>query len=293
MILTPVRKFATKTCSNIGSNFAKSKTLQKVGKFFEADGFNMGGAAFNTLILSAVVAPRMIQARDADERREILTRDATTILTLLFAMKGLKAGFSKAMSKVNGLVLTNKGAAEGKNVVAKAFDYIKPSGISSLSSGQITSKYGQISTKDELVKLLEYVKNGKGNIAKVLNTGKELAGETAHALGDISKKGADEIIDMVKKAPEEKLSGILNILKDVENPLTKAGKKVNALLEAGSLGIIISFLGFGLPAINKKITEKNHMKNKVLNREPLPAPLFNNSLKITPNQKEVFKQFLG
>ncbi len=284
---------ARRACTQIGQNMKSGKGLQKAAKFFEADGFNMNTIAFNTLLLSAVIGPRILQARDADERREILTRDSITILTILFAMKGLKAGFSKLMTKPTGLVLAKDGpnTKNCKNIFSKFYDYIRPSGVAAMSSEQIASKYGNITSKEDLTKLVKFLGENGGDPSKALNLNRELSEVTTEALGDIKGKGAKEIIELIEKDTNGKVNNLIKKLTDINNPLTKAGKRVNAWFQAGSLGLVVSFIGFGLPALNKKLTTKNHQKNTQLNNAALPRPLFNNNY--TQLQRETFKDFIG
>ena len=75
----------------------------KLNKFTEGRGMNPGRGAFLALISVCTLIPRFMQARDADERSEILRRDVTSILTITFAMKAIKAGLSALMAKKSGL----------------------------------------------------------------------------------------------------------------------------------------------------------------------------------------------
>ena len=297
MAISAIRSTLAKGVEQVGSKFQASKVMKNANKFFETDGFNMGSTAFNTLIMTAVVLPRLVQARDNDERREILTRDMTTVLTLLFAMKGINAGLSKLVSNATGLVLTNKPNASGKNVLAKAFDYIRPSGIRAMNDKEIISKYGQITNKESLIKLFEYIKDGGGNIAKTLNIKGDLAKNVKSALGDIKDMGADDIINKVKGMSEESLKGITDILKSPNNPIAKKCKGISGWFQAGALGVIIGFLGFGLPAINKIMTSKAHAKDKNGKQEEKPTETKYFSLSSVMNlkegEKQAFSKFIG
>ncbi len=293
MSISGIKGIVANGCENIGKKFSTSKVLKKANKFFETDGFNFGSTAFNSLVMGAVILPRFIQARDNDERREILTRDTTTIATLLFAMKGINAGLSKAVSKATGLVLTNKPNASGKNAFAKIYDYIRPSGIRAMSEKEILSKYGQIANKDSFVKLLEYVKDGGGDIAKTLNIKGDLADGVKSALGNIKGMSADDIINKVKEMSEDSLKGIVKVLESPNNPIATKCKHISAWFQGGALAVIIGFLGFGLPAINKVMTSRAHAKNK--NDKPVEAEYFSLSSVINMNEgeKRAYSKFIN
>lgn len=261
-IFAPVKK----AVSNLGSKVCSSTKLQKINKFFEPDGISMAPYAFMGLISGFVVVPRVIKARDADERREILTRDVLTIATLLFAMKALSAGFSKIASKKTGLVLTNGKVDKSAGIFKKLGAYLHPNGgVSAMSNENIISKYTHIEDKRTLGNFLDYIHTNDGDVRKVLTLDNKNNGVLTKAakevFGDgIGNMSAEDIIGKVKAADANKLEPLLKVLNSDANPLVKTAKGVNAWLQAGSLGVIVSLLGFGLPAINKAITNKKYEK---------------------------------
>jgi hypothetical protein len=260
-IITPVKD----AVSNLGSKVCKSVKLQKINKFFEPDGISIAPYAFMALISGFVVAPRVVKARDDDERREILTRDVLTVATLLFAMKALSAGFSKLASKKTGLVLTNGKVGKGAGFLKKLGAYFHPNGgVSAMSNEDIISKYTHIGDKRTLGNFLDYISTNDGDIKKVLTLdskkGGVLSQATKEVFGNIDEMEAEDIIKTVRTADSEKLAPLIKVLNSDKNPLVKTAKGVNAWLQAGSLGVIVSFLGFGLPAINKLVTNKKYEK---------------------------------
>ncbi len=261
-IFTPVKK----AVSNLGAKVCSSTKLQKINKFFEPDGISIAPYAFMGLISGFVVAPRVVKARDDDERREILTRDVLTVATLLFAMKALSAGFSKIASKKTGLVLTNGKLDKNAGILKKLGAYFHPNGgISAMSSDDIISKYTHIEDKKTLGNFLDYIHTNEGDVKKVLMADAKKSGPLSKAakevLGEnIGDMKAEDIIQKIKSADEGTLSGLIEILKSKNNPLVKTAKGVNAWLQASSLGVIVSFLGFGLPAINRAVTNKKYEK---------------------------------
>ncbi len=261
-IFAPVKK----AVSNLGSKVATSAKLHSVNKFFEPDGVSLAPYAFMCLLSGFVIVPRVIKARDNDERREILTRDVLTIATLLFAMKGLSAGFSKFASKKTGLILTNGKVDKNANIFKKLGAYLHPNGgIKAMSSDDIISKYTRIEDKKTLGNFLDYIQTNDGDVKKVLTLDSKKNGALSQATkevfgGSIDNMKAEDVIQTIKSADDSTLAPLLRVLSSKDNPLVKAAKGVNAWLQAGSLGVIVSFLGFGLPAINRAVTNKRHEK---------------------------------
>ena len=206
-----------------GSENAKIRSvLNKVNNFAQGESFNPGRGAYYFLMGGCVILPRLIQAREPDEFREILTRDTTTVLTILFAMKGLKSGMCSAAQKKAGIPLVKD--TIGKNVpkLKRLAGYLNPDGgITAFNSSEINSRYSRIFSKDELVNMFKTVDKEGGNIAKMLSVetnggflsklfgrkketplfdaAKQMLGE------DFTTKTNDEIISMVEKiTPEDK-----------------------------------------------------------------------------------------
>ncbi len=297
----------------LGRNVQKDGSFaQKVNKFTEGRGMNSGRGAFLALISSCTLIPRFLQARDADERSEIVRRDVTTILTITFAMKAIKAGLSVLMAKKSGLPLTFTNIPENANGFKKALGYFQQKGTTAFSAEDITANYANIDGKETLTRFLNFVDNNKGNVGKVLTfdrakTGKGTDGVLTQAskklLGkdfDFTKPGKEIIAAIqAKDASNSAFDELSNILKDTStNPISKFGKGIGAKFETAALAVVVAFLGFGLPKLNEKMTKDKYFHNGNLRdtyenpnsgvpyREPLYYTL-NNS------QKMLFQSFLG
>ena len=267
-IAAPIANTVRQGFSKVGKNLLTSEKLQKLNKFVEPSGFSMAHGAFITLVCSCVMIPRLIKARDKDEKREIFTRDLITIAVMLLAMKAIRGGLADMMGRKTGLNLTqNLSKDQAAKGIKRLGQYINPmGGIDTLSRPQIESIYSKIDSKESLVKFLENLKNKGGDEAKALKAviqkgqseglseaGKKLFGENLDKM--------DNVVEIIKNADEATLSPILKVLNNVNNPLVKTAKSVNAWLQLGALGTVVSFLGFGLPAINKRITDAVHKKD--------------------------------
>ncbi len=285
----------------------------KLNKFTEGRGMNPGRGAFLALISVCTLIPRFMQARDADERSEILRRDVTSILTITFAMKAIKAGLSALMAKKSGLPLTFTNIPEDASKFKKALGYFQQKGTTAFSAEDITANYANIDGKETLTRFLDFVDNNKGNVGKVLTFDKgkgangadgALAAAAKKLLGgdfDFTKSGK-EIIAAIqgKDASNSAFTEIADILKDTNtNPISKFAKGINAKFETAALIAVVAFLGFGLPKLNEKMTKDKYLGSDGTIKDaykdpnidlPYRKPVLNS---FNSNQMMLFQSFLG
>ncbi len=168
------KKLGKTILNNKPEGAALSKGLNKVNDFFQGKSYNPGQGAYYVLMGGFVIAPRLLQAREPDEFREILTRDVTTVLTLLFAMKGLKSGMCSAAQKKAGLSLVKDSVGKDAGKFKRLLGYLNPNGgITALDSKQIISKYSGINSKDALVNTLTTLDKEGGSVAKMFSVEKQ------------------------------------------------------------------------------------------------------------------------
>ncbi len=285
----------------------------KLNRFTEGRGMNPGRGAFLALISLCTLIPRFLQARDNDERSEIIRRDVTSILTITFAMKAIKAGLSVLMAKKSGLPLTYTNIPENANPLRKALGYFQQKGMTAFSAEDITANYTNINGKEAITRFLNFVDDNKGNVGKVLTfdraktanskdgvltqAAKKLLGENF----DFTKSGKDIIAAVqAKDASHSAFEEITNILKDTNtNPISKFAKGINAKFETAALFAVVGFLGFGLPKLNEKLTKDKYLHNNGNIKDtyknpnvkiPYVKPAYNS---LNSNQKMLFQSFLG
>lgn len=292
--------------------------VQKANKFVEGRGMNPGRSAFLALVYSCTLIPRLLKARDKDERLEILRRDLVTVTTICFAMKALKAGSCQIAAKKTGLPLVDPVSLKDANPFVKALGYFQERGATAYSADDIAVNYSNVKGKDMLTRFLTFVDENNGNVGKVLTFdraktsifGKKtpdgpLTKASKKLLGnkfDFTQSGSD-IINAINKLDENNagFKAIEEALKnDKSNPVTRFGQGVSSKFETASLVAVAGFLGFGLPKLNEKLT-----KDKYFNKKdggtlkptyqnpnyPLPQYSFHNAL--NQNERNVFQAFLG
>lgn len=230
-VTSAISKGATKLGNAILDNKPEgaklSNGLRKVNDFIQGESFNPGRGAYYFLMGGCVIAPRLVQAREPDEFREILTRDIVTVLTILFAMKGLKSGMCTAAQKKAGIPLVEDLVGKNASKLKRLKGYLNPNGgITALDSHEINSRYSRIFTKDELVNTLKTVDKKGGKIADMFSVetkggfiSKLLGKEKKTPLLDAAKQMFGE--DFATKSNQELIEIVQNITP--ENKTAMAG----------------------------------------------------------------------
>ena len=310
-ISTATKKLGAKITSNRPDEAKTSKILRGINNFVEGESYNPGRSAYYALITSCVLVPRLIQAREPDEFREIATRDAITILTILFAMKGLKTGMCSFAQKKNGLVLIKDHMGKEAGKLTRLRGYFKANnGIDPLGKDDIIARYSNIKNKDQLVNMMTMVDKEGGDLSKMFsmetnkgflskinpfkknkNAETPLFDAAKKIFGDdFSKQTNEEMINTVRNiAPDnakareglDELIGIKaadgkdtikGVLNNDKNPITKYARNVSAWFETISLALVAGFLGFGLPKFNEQFTKRKHINKPGTNVERAAKP---------------------
>lgn len=321
----------SKMMADLGKQVSPDATgkLSKAAANLESDWINVARPMFYILITCFTLIPRVIEStkRDIesskksggpiqwDETANNLRRDVTTILTILFAMKGLGAVMAHKASKGSGIVLTNKILPDNANFMQKFKNFLSPDhGVQVLSKKQNTAQMSSFANMDELMRFFKDTQEKQGNLYKLLHIdakpqkGSEplLYNAAKKVFGDVIEKKDLSVDDLAKvladssdKIDKNALDELLNVLNDTKkNPLLKFGNKINAIFETVSLAIVTAFLGFGLPKINELIIKRKYLKdNNTLQKKyqnpdvQIPDYSILNNLK--PIEKQTYQYFLG
>lgn len=304
-----------------------TKLSKTIAPNVESDWINVARPIFLGLITTCTLIPRVIQSakRDIesskknggpvqwDETSNILRRDVTTIITILFAMKGLGSIMAHNASKRSGIVLTNKVLDDKTNPFKKFVEFFNSEGgVKVLSKKQNTAQMSSFANGDELARFFTSTEAQKGNLHKILNIDANAKGDKTPVLFNAAKKlfgeelvkkegvSAQELNDVLKaKADSQELKDFLAILNDTKNnPLLGFANKINAIFETVSLALVTGFLGFGLPKINELIIKRKYLKdNNTLQakyQDPnVQIPAYNLLHNLKPMEKQAFQYFLG
>lgn len=319
----------SKLMSDIGEKVGPGQKswLSKNAQSLESNWVNVARPIFYTLITCFTLVPRLIQStkRDIasskknggpvqwDETSNILRRDITTILTILFAMEGMGAAMGLNASKKSGIVLTSDILKKDDSLFKKFIKIFNPEGgVKVLSKAETNAQMSNFADLDQLMRFLNDTETNKGNIYKLLHIDAGSNKGDGSIFYNAAKKVFGEIIDNkdvkfaqlvehLKKNPPaaSDVNELLGVLNDAsKNPLLKFANKTNAIFQTVSLAIVTGFLGFGLPKINDFIIKRKYLKdNNTLHPKyddlnfPIPAYSILNSLQ--PFERETYQYFLG
>ena len=272
------------------ASFVKKLTgnniIGKMAQGIEFDGCNLSFPLLLGVMGFGILLPRTMQAKDKYDKEEILRRDLVTCITMCFAEKELRKGFSKLNEKNSGLVLAAKEQGfKDKSIFRRFFDYLRPEkGVRVLSTDQIISKYSGIDKyKDGIKGFCEFIEGQGGNLGKVFS----LTDDSKQIVQNLLAKDGHDIATASNSAIKETLSKAIDsddvkklteLFKDKNNPWVNKAKTLNARFTALSVLILVPvFLGFLLPWINEKSTKKRinmeqaeNNKNNKINNIQLP-----------------------
>ena len=103
------------------------------------------------------------------EINEILLRDTTSALSVVFAVPILTKVFVNAYENSKGFVLTNKASAK-ETGFKKFLDVINPySKLEALSIADLNAIYGNIDSKNKLMNFANFIDKNGGDLEKILS----------------------------------------------------------------------------------------------------------------------------
>ena len=294
----------------------KAGIFERIGKFFaknnsdfvsselEYNGHNFTHTLMAGLSLFGLITPRGLRAynraqkdengkKDLTEIWEILLRDVTSSLAVVFAVPMMTRAAVSSYEKKSGYVLMQKDRTMSK---WKSFlDIVNPySKTHVLTNAEITSLYDGVNTKEKMLNFCKYIDKNGGDLEKILSKSENFAKIfTEETLNPASLKGKSaaeknkEIISFVEKFEEhaKKLSKKSSVNKDIvdkfvkdlmkgaqpkKNNITRFAKGLNSL-PAFIATIFISpyILGWVIPRLTYKNTRRIHAKQDLEKEQQL------------------------
>ena len=281
-----------------GGKLAKDKgIMSKFSNIFEFDGASMGPLAMLTLLFGFCLPPRLQHAKSDYEYKEIVVRDITSFISILFLGKALARGFAKMMTKKTGLVLSKNPEKHG-NLWQKFKNYVSAiSGIKVFDSPTIISKYSglrNIKNGEGFSNFIEFIKNNGGNIKKVLgNIDENVAKATEKILGKpIKDATVEEITKAFKNAhnthPNE-MEVIYKAFDSNSNKFVEKAKTCNSFFNLVSNLVLVPIFMIGLAKYCERMTAKNVAQDNQNNANKDVAQ----SLNIVSSSQPTMKGFLA
>ncbi len=207
------------------------KAVEKNKKDFVSDELEYNGHNFTHTLMAGLslfglLLPRGLRAynraqvddngkKDLTELWEILVRDVTSSLAVVFAVPMLTRAFVTSYEKNCGFVLMHKDRT--KTGFKKYIDLINPySKAHVLSNSEVAALYDNITTKEKLVNFCKYIDKNGGDLQKILSK-----------LENKSELFNQKIINLenLAKLPKDKSNKqIIEFAESIEENIKKLGK---------------------------------------------------------------------
>ena len=233
--------------ARVGSTVTDNKFLKGISDGFEFDGATMSMPAMLTLLFGFCLPPRLKHAQSNTDRKEILFRDVTSFLSILFGAKILTRVFSDVFAKTSGLALNTKPHNSDDSIFKKIWHYVYPSGgVQVLDDTRIRANYSNIAAyKDGINDMFRFVDSNGGNVGKMLNIDKDIKAAATTILGKAPEKNMKlgDIIKAFDKAKDtDAYKTIIKKLADEGNTLVKRAKTYNSVFGFASTIFLVPAL---------------------------------------------------
>ena len=225
----------------------KLSFLEKIGKWvsenikdkwaseLEYNGHNFTNTLMAILSIFGLLLPRGMRAvnraqvddngkKDLTELYEILIRDLTSSLAVIFAVPLLTRAFVSSYEAKSGFVLLNKDRSRTGWQGFK--DIINPYSSSHvLSNKELKSIYNSVDTKEKMLNFCEYIDKNNGDLQKILSKSEFKDG----IFNNESAKTLESLSSLSKKERNSEIKKIIEKLGD------DADKLVSDLMQKGSM----------------------------------------------------------
>lgn len=288
-------------CETIGKRAVKDGKLSKFLSEFEFDSFNTSFLGFLTACGFGILLPRLKNAREENEYKEVLYRDTTTITTVCCAAKILQQVFARFCSKMTGLALSLKPDMKMDTTISKIWSYLRPvKGHKVLTSAQLASKYTNVDKyKEGIAGLAKFVDEQGGNVRKMFEIDKKAKGllkelyensDKAKSVEFAKAQNKDVIEALQDVVKNNKASDTLNKLYDIfksdKNAFLRKAKIMNSSFNFATIFVVCPILlGWFIPRMNEELTKKRQLEKHEHNK----SAVNNNSDKNTQKVSDVSK----
>ncbi len=258
--------------AKLGKTVVDTPAVKKFSNAFEFDGATMSMPAMLTLLFGFCLPPRLIHAQSSTDRKEILMRDITSFLAILFGSKAINRVSSDIFAKESGLALNIKPANHNDNIFKKIWHYIYPTGgVQVLDSDRIVSTYSDVSSfKNGINDMFRFVDKNGGNVGKMLGIDKDIKAAASEILGKAPDKrmNLNEIIKAFDKAKDtDAYKKIVDILADKGNTIVKRAKTYNSAFGFASTVLLVPALMIWISKHCEKMTKQHIAEQKKASME--------------------------
>lgn len=204
-----------------------------VSSELEYNGHNFTNTLMAGLSVFGLLAPRGMRAysraqvdedgkKDLTEVYEILLRDLTSSLAVVFAVPMLTRACVTSYEKQSGFVLMHKDR-NGKSKLATSLDLLNPySKAHVLTNSEINSLYNKIDSKDKMLNFCKYIDKNGGDLQKIISKSEDA--------GSVFNKNTFELSSIKSLSKSEKNKKIIGVIEKLEG--SKADDAIKTLMKA-------------------------------------------------------------
>lgn len=272
--------------------FLREKFGDKFADHLEYNGHNFTSTLMAILSVGGLLFPRGMRAvnraqvddngkKDLTELWEILIRDLTSSISVIFAVPMLTRAFVTAYENKTGFVLMHRDRT--KTGMKKFTDLINPYSKSHvLENNELEALYSKVDTKEKLINFCKYIDKNNGDLQKIFTKSahsEAVFNEESFKLNDLSslnkKEKNSKIIEWlenkVKKADSSFDKSIKDMMHGVQQKAGKAAKSKILSFAKGmnSVPALIStfaispfLLGWIIPRLTYANTRRIHQKKE-------------------------------
>ena len=220
----------------------KNNALEKLGKVVEKnkkdfvsseleyDGHNFTHTLMAGLSLFGLITPRCMRAysiaqvdehtgkKDKTELWEIIIRDITSSLAVVFAVPMMTRALVTSYEKNSGYVLMQKDRSMSK--LKTSLDLLNPySKAHVLTNSEITALYDKVDTKEKMVNFCKYIDKNGGDLQKILSK--------SEGVNELFNENAKTLETLKKMNKSESNKEITSIIENIETYAKKLGKSTD------------------------------------------------------------------
>lgn len=274
----------------LGKAISKLQKNERVASELEYDGHNFTHTLMAGLSLFGLLLPRGMKAynraqvdedgkKDLTEIYEILIRDVSSSLAVVFAVPMLTRAFVSSYENSSGFVLMNKDRNMSKS--KKILDILNPySGSHVMTNTEISSLYNGIDSTDKMLNFCKYIDKNNGDLHKIISKSEninEIFKDSSLNWSDLEKLDKKEknkrIIEFFEKFDKTE-DGNNKIAKLMKGNIIKKGNKTKQINKVASFArglnsipaviatAVISpvILGWIIPRLTYANTRRLHAK---------------------------------
>jgi len=276
--------------SKLGEFISKHQN-ENISSEFEYNGHNFTSTLMALLSVGGLLVPRGFRAynraqvdekgrKDKTELYEILIRDLTSSLTVIFAVPMLTRLFVTSYENKSGFVLMQKDRQQSKG--KKIWDLLNPySKAHVLTNKELESLYFGVDSSEKMINFCKYIDKNNGDLQKIFSKSEnvnEIFNENTLKLADLDKLTKKEknkkiinLFERMNKKPGEKESWNNSIKKLMQgnefktkgNSLLTFAKGLNSMPEAIATVLITPILlGWFIPTLTYANTRRIHAKKE-------------------------------